>query len=190
MNMEMLVLGMLVFLGQVVVWTLGTVRMVVTVQGEMRMAFCLGTMETLIWVLGTSAVLTKVSEAPFLGVCYALGFAAGSVAGILAERKLALGNVLVRIISSCKGAEIASLLLSSGYAITTLAGEGGEGPVTVQFVVCRRRDMRHVLELARSVDPGVFHTVEAVGGVSSAPGPRRAPAVSGLRRFRRAASVI
>ena len=193
MTWELALMGLLVFCGQVVVLTLGTVRMVVTVQGETRVAFFLAMLEMLLWVLGTSAVLARVAEAPFLGVCYALGFATGTVSGIMAERRLAFGNVVVRIISAGKGAEIGALLRGRGYAITTVAGEGGEGPVTVQFVVCRRRDMPHVLQTAMAVDADIFHTVESVSGVRRAPGPVRATEAgasrrSFLRRFRRAAS--
>lgn len=171
MSSEILVLGILIFLAEVAVLTLGTVRTMVTVLGESKAAFALGVVEMILWVFGTSAVMLKVGDEPFLGVCYAVGFATGNVIGILAEKKLALGNVVVRIISAWHGSDIAGAVRRSGYVITTVAGEGSDGPVTVQFVVCKRKDMKHVLKIARDIDPKLFYTFETAGGASEVPSP-------------------
>lgn len=171
MNMDVLFLGGLIFLAEVAVLTLGTVRTMVTVLGESKAAFFLGCVEMILWVFGTSAVMLKVGEEPFLGVCYAVGFATGNVVGILAEKKLALGNVVVRIISAWRGAEIAEAVRRAGFAITTVAGEGSDGPVTVQFVVCKRKDMKHVMSIAREVDAQLFYTFETAGGASDVCSP-------------------
>jgi len=155
----------------VAVLTLGTVRTMVTVLGESKAAFFLGCLEMVLWIFGTSAVMLKVSEAPFLGVCYAVGFAVGNVIGIMAEKKLALGNVVVRIISAFNGHDIALSVREAGFMITTVAGEGSDGPVTVQFVVCKRKDMKSLLAVARSIDPDLFYTFETAGGASEVPSP-------------------
>lgn len=171
MNMDVLFLGLLIFLAEVAVLTLGTVRTMVTVLGESKAAFFLGCLEMILWIFGTSAVMLKVGDEPFLGVCYAVGFATGNVVGIVAEKKLALGNVVVRIISAWRGAEIAEAVRQAGFAITTVAGEGSDGPVTVQFVVCKRKDMKHVMAIAREVDAELFYTFETAGGVSNVSSP-------------------
>ena len=163
MNMDVLFLGVLVFLAEVAVLTLGTVRTMVTVLGESKAAFFLGCLEMTLWIFGTSAVMLKVGDEPFLGVCYAVGFACGNVVGILAEKKLALGNVVVRIISAWKGSEIAEAVKQAGFMITTVAGEGSDGPVSVQFVVCKRKDMKHLFAVAQTVDPDLFYTFETAG---------------------------
>lgn len=173
MNMDVLFLGIVIFLAEVAVLTLGTVRTMVTVLGESKAAFWLGSLEMLLWIFGTSAVMLKVGEEPILGVCYAMGFACGNVVGIMAEKKLALGNVVVRIISAWHGQDIAKAVREAGFMITTVAGEGSEGPVTVQFVVCKRNDMKHVLAYAREVDPELFYTFETAGGVSEVKSPFR-----------------
>ena len=171
MTMDVLFLGILIFLAEVAVLTLGTVRTMVTVLGESRAAFFLGCLEMMLWIFGTSAVMLKVGEEPFLGVCYAVGFACGNVVGILAEKKLALGNVVVRIISAWRGKEIAQAVRQAGFGVTTVAGEGSEGPVTVQFVVCKRKDMKNVLGAARGADPDLFYTFETAGGASAVHSP-------------------
>ncbi|NDV19800.1 DUF2179 domain-containing protein [Pseudodesulfovibrio sp. JC047] len=166
MNMDVLFLGGVIFCIEVMVLTLGTVRTMVTVLGESKAAFSLGCLEMTLWIFGTSAVMLNVGKEPLLGVCYAAGFACGNVVGILAEKKLALGNVVVRIISAWKGHDIAHAVREAGFMITTVAGEGSDGPVTVQFVVCKRKDMKHLLSLARTIDPDLFYTFETAGGAS------------------------
>lgn len=175
---------MVIFLAEVAVLTLGTIRTMVTVLGETKAAFLLGCLEMSLWIFGTSAVMLKVGEEPFLGVCYAVGFACGNVVGILAERKLALGNVVVRIISAWHGPRIAEAVRQAGYGITTVAGEGSEGPVTVQFVVCKRKDMKHVLRVAREVDAEIFYTFETAGGANhvQSPSESRARRIAGVFR--------
>jgi uncharacterized protein YebE (UPF0316 family) len=182
---NVLFLGALVFLAEVAVLTLGTVRTMVTVLGESRAAFCLGCLEMTLWIFGTSAVMLKVGEEPFLGICYALGFACGNVVGIMAEKKLALGNVVVRIISAWRGAEIAQAIRAAGFGITTVAGEGSVGPVTVQFVVCKRKDMKLVLAAARAADPDFFYTFEVAAGASDVYSPSASRVSKVLGPFRR-----
>jgi hypothetical protein len=43
--------------------------------------------------------------------------------------------------------------------------------VTVQFVVCKRKDMKLVLAVARAADPNFFYTFEVAGGASDIHSP-------------------
>ncbi|WP_316900828.1 DUF5698 domain-containing protein [Pseudodesulfovibrio indicus] len=185
MTLDVLFLGFVVFLAEMLVLTIGTIRTMVTVLGESRAAFYLGCLEMSLWVFGTSTVLMKVGEEPALGVFYAVGFAAGNVVGILAEKKLALGNVVVRIISAGRGGDIAEAVRQAGFMLTTVAGEGSQGPVTVQFVVCRRKDMKQLLGVARAVDHDLFYTFETAGGCSEVPSPSPSRAGRLLKPIRR-----
>ncbi|QJB57844.1 DUF5698 domain-containing protein [Pseudodesulfovibrio sp. zrk46] len=185
MSMDILFLGVLIFFAEVAVLTLGTVRTMVTVLGESKAAFFLGCLEMTLWIFGTTAVMMKVGEEPFLGVCYAVGFATGNVVGILAEKKLALGNVVIRIISAWHGHDIAQAVRESGFMITTVAGEGSDGPVTVQFVVCKRTDMKHVLATAREIDPNLFYTFETAGGASEIRSPYESRITKLMRPIKR-----
>jgi len=183
MAMQTLYLGLLVFVAEAAVLTLGTVRVMVSMLGERRTALILGVLEMLIWVMGTSTVIMRVGEIPFLAVCYALGFGVGTALGITCEKKMALGNVVLRIISQSSGRLIAEQVREAGFGITTVTGEGVEGPVTVQFVVCKRKDMKDVLGVARGVDPNLFYTYETAGA-SKVHRPQQINTWSRFTRFR------
>lgn len=177
MTTQIILTGLLIFGAEVAALTLGTVRTIVTVLGETRTAFILGTFEMLVWTAGTAAVMLKITEVPFYGLCYALGFGCGNVVGILAERKLALGNVIIRIISSSEtGQDIAAEVRKLGYSTTTMPGEGEEGPVSVQFIVCRRKDMKGLVDRVMQLDPNIFYTYDLASGASKVQRPFRQPA--------------
>ncbi|MFW6324507.1 MAG: DUF2179 domain-containing protein [Desulfovibrionales bacterium] len=173
MSVAHLFLGIFIFLAEVVALTLGTVRMLSLVQGAARTAFVLGTLEMTIWITATSAVLTQVSKEPFLGVCYVLGFAAGNVAGILVERKLAPGRVVLRAITPSHGGQMAAAIREAGYAVTTIPGSGATGPVTILFVVCMRKDLKEILPVIKRICPTTFYSTEPAGEVSTIHRPDR-----------------
>lgn len=183
MSHSTLAIGLSIFLAQIAVLTLGTVRTIITVQGYARMAFLLGAIEVALWLTVISAVLAKVSGQPILGVFYILGFAVGNVCGILLERKLALGHVILRAIAVRRGQDMADRIRRASFAVTTLEGQGVSGSVSILFVVCRRKDLRRILPLIKSIDVNVFYSVEAAAEVSRI----HAPAEQGARLIQREA---
>ncbi len=160
-----LLLGLLVFLARVGDVSLGTLRTLVIVQGRTRLSFVLGFIEVSMWLVVIAAVLDKVSHQPLLGVFYALGFATGNIIGIKIEQRIALGDVVLRVICAACGVALADRIRRAGFGVTTFEGEGLHGAVTMLFVVCRRRDLKPILRLVDDVAPDAFYTTEPVGNV-------------------------
>lgn len=155
-------LALLVFAVRIIDVSLGTLRTICVVQGRIGLSVVLGFFEVLIWIIAVSQVINSVSEHPILVVTYAGGFAAGNAVGICLERYFALGSVVVRIISGASHGDIAAALREHTFRVTTLLGEGRDGPVHLIFVTCQRRDLPKVLGVAKSFNPRVFFTVEPV----------------------------
>jgi hypothetical protein len=107
-------------------------------------------------------VLPRLREEPLLALAYAGGFAAGNAAGILLERRLALGEVAVSLISPRSGDQVAEHLRRRGQRLTTFQGQGRDGPVTMIYITSSRRGLRPLLEEARVVDPHLFYLFYAV----------------------------
>jgi len=166
LDAQTLVLGLFVFLARVTDVSLGTIRTISTVQGRTRTAFLLGFAEVSIWLFVIAAIIADVRSKPVLWIFYALGFSTGNVVGILLERRLAFGHVVVRIFSRRKGAELAGAVRRAGHPVTTFEGSGGEGPVTEVCIACRRRDLHTILSTANRIEPGAFHVIEFAGTVS------------------------
>ncbi|MBI4404945.1 MAG: DUF2179 domain-containing protein [Deltaproteobacteria bacterium] len=142
--------------------SLDTVRIISVVQGRARLSVLLGFIETLIWITAISQVITMVDRSPFLLAAYASGCAAGQAVGMLIEKWLALGTVMVSMISSLGGEEIVNALNANGKQVTTIQGQGKFGPKTIIYAVCRGRNLNAVLEIAQKIDPNLFYTVETV----------------------------
>lgn len=154
------VVAILIFSLRVVDVSIGTMRTIMVVSGRVKMAVLLGFFELLIWTVAVSQVIISVQEYPLLLVAYAGGFATGNAAGIALERRLAIGNCIVRMLSDHKGDEIALALRGVGQHVTSFRGEGPGGFRTLVYSTCARRELPALLDTARRIDPGLFYSVE------------------------------
>jgi uncharacterized protein YebE (UPF0316 family) len=130
------------------------------------MAFLLGFVEISMWLVVISAVINKITTSPILALFYALGFSTGNVVGIILERKLAFGNIILRVITRKDGEEIRDNVKKAGYGVTTFRGEGIYGPVLELYIVCRRKDLKELLPIVTDIDPNAFYVTEQAGFVN------------------------
>ena len=144
------------------------------------MSFWLGFFEAGIWLAVVSTIVPVVVGKPALGIVYAFGFATGNLVGIKVEKFIALGHLILRVISRQHPNFIAGRLRQKGYRVTSFTGEGKSGPVTELYIVCRRRDMKTLLREVLDVDPEAFYVTEQAGAVSNVCRPIMQP-VTGWR---------
>lgn len=175
-----LLYALFIFCARIIDVSLGTVRTIAIVHGRTSLAFWLGFFESAVWLAVVSTIVPTVVEQPFLGIVYALGFATGNLVGIKIERVLALGNLILRVISRFNTAELIYSLREAGYRVTTFTGEGRSGPVTELYIVCRRRDLRSLLKRIVAIDNQAFYVTEQAGSVSNVYRPIMQP-VTGWR---------
>jgi uncharacterized protein YebE (UPF0316 family) len=169
-----------VFSLRIVDVSLGTLRTIAVVEGRLKLSVLLGFFETLIWITAVAQVLTSVKSNPLILLAYCGGFAAGNAVGIQIDRRLALGVIVVRMFTSHAGAEIAAAIRRIGLKPTTFEGHGGEGPSTLIYVICPRREAPAVVRAAQAIDHEVYYSVDLVreyyGGAAAA-----LPSASGWR---------
>jgi len=161
-----LITGIVVFVARICDVSIGTIRIIATVQGRTVIAFCLAFIEIVIWILVASAVINQVREQPLLVVFYALGYATGNVVGIVLERKLAFGLIILRVITRNAGQTLAATLRAKGQPVTIFHGEGMRGPVDELYIACRRRDLKWLIADVREIDPAAFYVIEQARDVS------------------------
>lgn len=168
-------LTLLIFALRVADVSLGTIRTLSIVRGYIGLSMGLGFVEVSLWVIAISQVLARVDESWMLVIAYAGGFAAGNGVGIMIERKIALGTAVVRMISEQSGPEIAEALRADGRTVTTFAGEGERGPVTLVYVASPRKAIRRIVKTARAIDPNLFFVTEGAHETSRDATPRLRP---------------
>jgi len=168
--------GAFVFAARVTDVSLGTLRTIAIVHGRTVMSFWLGFFESAIWLVVVSTIVQTVSEQPALGIIYALGFATGNLVGIKVEKFVALGHLILRVISRKNSSLIAEEIRNLGFRVTSFNGEGRSGKVTELYIVCRRKDLKNLLKIVLTSDPEAFYVTEQAGAVSNVCRPIMQPA--------------
>lgn len=153
--------ALLIFCLRICDMSMDTLRVLFVVRGKKLLVWILGFVESLIFVIAISSVLTGARN--YLNVLgYAAGFATGNIVGMLIEDKLAIGHLLVTIISSNRGTFIAERLRASGYAVTEVAGRGRDGTVFELHASVARKDIDTVETIVLEADPQAFVTAEDI----------------------------
>jgi uncharacterized protein YebE (UPF0316 family) len=137
--------------------SLDTIRMLYVMRGRRVLAWGLGFVQSLIFVVAISSVLTHLDN-PLNIFAYAAGFATGNVVGMLIEEKLAIGYILMTVISPMRGSSVAEKLRANGYAVTEIPGRGKDGTVTLLSCSVRRRQTDDVETIILEADPDAFVT--------------------------------
>jgi len=167
--------GLLIFAARVFDVSVGTLRVSSIVQGRTKAAFVLAFLETGMWVFIIASVLDRITLRPVVGVFYALGFATGNVVGIMLERRMAYGNMVVRAFVPSDGERIAEAIYEQGFGVTLFPGKGMKGPVTEVCVVCRRGEVRRITRIVEEMWPGAFYVTEVAGSVQGIARPIAQP---------------
>jgi uncharacterized protein YebE (UPF0316 family) len=151
----------LVFVAELCVVTLFTLRIIFISRGKKLLASVVGFFEITIWLFAIGQVMQNLNDpACFLG--FAGGFTFGNYLGMLTERWLALGTVVVRTITHKDPSTLIRSLQAAQFGVTSLDAEGAKGPVKVVFTIVRRKELEGVLGLVRRFDPLAFYSVDDI----------------------------
>ncbi|QTQ10947.1 DUF2179 domain-containing protein [Treponema parvum] len=157
---EQIITAVIIFAARVMDVSLGTFRNVLVIRRKRLYAFIVSFFECLIWIYAVSRVITDLTD-PITSVAFALGFATGTFMGITIEGLFKIGEQAVRIFS-LKGDDISDSLRSQGFRVTVFEGKGRNGPVKMVFVQVKRRNVKKVFKLARTIDPLCFMVVDDI----------------------------
>ncbi len=153
--------ALLIFALRVSDMTLDTLRVLFVMRGKKRIAWILGFFQSAIFVLAIGRVLTQLDN-PLNIIGYAAGFATGNVVGMYIEERIAMGHILINIISPRLGTAIADHLRQNGYAVTEVSARGKDGMVSMINCSVLRKQVDAVRELVNEIDPEAFITAEDV----------------------------
>ena len=157
----LLVIPVLIILARILDVSVGTLRIIVVSRGKKHLAAFLGFIESLVWVLAVTQVIQHLNNW-LTYVAFAIGFSAGNYIGVLLEEKLAMGNLIIRVITRQEADDLVHFLWSSGYGVTSVDGWGETGPVKVIFTVCKRRYAERIIKIIKQFNPKAFYTIEDV----------------------------
>ena len=156
-----LTLPMIVFAAEVCVVTLSTVRIIALGRGNKGLAALLGLFEVTIWLFAISQVMQNLSSLS-CAAAFAVGFALGNYVGVVLDQKLALGSLVVQVITPRDPEDLLASLQAANYGVTCVDGRGKAGPVQLILTVIPRRELANVVALLKRFDPNVFYSVDSL----------------------------
>jgi uncharacterized protein YebE (UPF0316 family) len=159
-----LILPVLICVARIMDVSLGTLRVVFVSRGLKMLAPIVGFFEVLIWIAAVAQVVHNLDNVySYFG--YATGFGIGTYVGLRIEERLALGMLIVRIITHKEADELVADLRGRNFGVTCIDAEGSAGRVKILFVVIRRGDLKKVLARVQTHNPMAFYTIEDVRAV-------------------------
>ena len=158
---HVLAVAVLIFIARAVDVALATLRILFASRGYQKLSALVGFIESLLWLFIINQVMNNMSNW-LNAVAFAGGFSAGTVAGIAFEKKMSLGDILLRIIIPGKDREIGSILRRNGFAVTEINASGRDGDVTLLFSLIPRSHFASVRILLDGFDSSIVYTAEDV----------------------------
>lgn len=165
-----------IFLAEMCVVTVSTLRIIFIARGHRCLAPILGFIEVIIWLFAIGQTMQNLSNVGcFLG--FALGFTTGNFLGMAIEKKLAMGKVIVRVFTNRDVDNLMESLRAANVGYTCVNGEGATGPVRIVMIVVFRRQLDELIRLVETCQPKAFYAVDdlqsASAGIFPLAKPRR-----------------
>jgi uncharacterized protein YebE (UPF0316 family) len=160
-----LILPLLIFLARICDVSISTLRIIFVLNGRKGMAPVFGFFESLIWLIAIGQIFQHINN-PVTYIAYAGGFATGTLVGMLLEERLALGRVVVRIMTQKPAKELIEYLRTHNFRYSSLDAENEEGKVNVLFTVAKRDRLPELLAVIQAYNPKAYYTIEGVKRVS------------------------
>ncbi len=154
-----IILPVLVFLARILDVSIGTLRIIFVSKGFKYFAAMLGFFESLTWLIAVTQVIQNLHSWQTY-VAFALGFGAGNYVGIILEERIALGNLLIRIITQKEASELVNVLWNQGYGVTSVDARGESGPVNLIFSITKRKNLDKIIAIIKEYNPNAFYTIE------------------------------
>lgn len=161
----------LIFCARLLDVPIGTVRMMMVMNGHRYASAILGFFEVIVWMIAVGKAIQYIDSVVAL-VAYGGGFALGTLIGMEIEQRLAIGWRVIRVINPRPELLLAERLRRKGYHTTKIAGEGGgggftrEGPVEMVFLAVKRKIVPEIMEHVVRIAPDAIVSVERADKVS------------------------
>jgi uncharacterized protein YebE (UPF0316 family) len=149
----------IIFIAETTVVTLATIRIIFIARGMKTLASVVGLFEVSIWLFAIGQVMRNLNDLR-CSAAFAGGFTLGNYLGVLIHDKMAIGHLVIRIITSKDASELVQGLQTADYGVTCVDAMGAKGPVQIIVTVIKRRDLPRVLEIIKGFDEEVFYSVE------------------------------
>lgn len=159
------IIPLLIFFARIGDVSISTIRIIFVMSGKRNVAPFLGFFEALIWLLAIGQIISNIDNV-LSYIAYASGFAVGTYVGMYMEEKLAIGRVVLRLITKEPVHEFLTFLRDNNYRYSILDAEGKKGKVNIVFLVLKREKLNELTSAINTYHPNAFYTIEGVKKVN------------------------
>jgi uncharacterized protein YebE (UPF0316 family) len=177
------VIPLLIFVARICDVSIGTIRLIFISRGFKLIAPLLGFFEVLIWLFAIQQILNHMTNI-LCYIAYGGGFAMGTFIGMVIEEKLAVGKVLLRIITKREPRQLIDSLKNAGYAETTVDADGINTKVKIIHMIIKRQDVPKVVAIIKQFNPRAFYAIEDLRFVSDDEDARPSSFKKYIEKFR------
>jgi uncharacterized protein YebE (UPF0316 family) len=156
-EMDIFLQALFIFFARIVDVSMGTVRMILLVKGNRRVATIIGFFEVMIYIFILGKVVGGLNN-PILIFSYCAGYASGNFVGSKIEERLSIGKVIAQVIISDISDGLVERLRDSGYGVTIFEGEGRDGKRYMLNIILERKKIKELYSLIDNNDSSAFIT--------------------------------
>ena len=132
-----------------------TLRLILVIKGRTVTASLLSMVEVFIYLLGLNLVLQNMSN-PYNMMAYCIGFGLGVYLGSRIEEYLALGYLVVQVVTDSLDTSLVLRLRELGYGVTSWPADGRDGKRLMMQVLVRRRNEKRLMGTLAELAPKAF----------------------------------
>ncbi len=149
--------ALFVFAARIIDVSIGTMRTILLVKGQRRIASVLGFFEVMIYLIVLGKVVGNIDK-PVLILAYCLGYATGNIIGSKIEERLSIGQLFAQVIVKESLDTLVQSLRDAGFGVTIFEGEGREGRSYMLNIILDRKKVRKLYEIIDKCECGAFIT--------------------------------
>jgi uncharacterized protein YebE (UPF0316 family) len=155
------VVPILIFFARICDMTLDTVRIIFVSKGYKYISAVLGFFEVIIWLVAITQIMSNLTNI-FCYLAYGAGFATGNFVGMVIEEKISLGKVSLKVVARKNASKIIEEIEKLGHLVTVTDAYSEAGSVKIIYAVMQRKEVSHVVEIIKKLNPTAFYWVEEV----------------------------
>lgn len=159
--MELLFLCIKIFFVRILDVSLGTIRSIVMIKGNPKLASLIGFIEVFVWFVVVKEALNTDIDSIFIALAYAAGFATGTYIGGVVSDKFIKVKLGLQVILSSKDDLIIKKIRDEGFAVSVVdvKGKNWTDSKYMLFIAIDSNKYEFLKNLIRTLDENAFITV-------------------------------